>query len=59
MNDELKQHINILERSNDEHKRAARKREKDFDQIKTEYEHNLQTLTTLSHKVTSFHLTLI
>jgi hypothetical protein len=55
MNEELKQHINILERSNEEHKRVARKREKDFDQMKIEYEHNLKSISTLSHKVFSFH----
>jgi hypothetical protein len=51
MNEELKKHVTILERSNDEYKRGTRKREKDFDQMKTEYEHNLTDLSSLNHKV--------
>ncbi len=51
MNEELKQHISILERSNDEHKRVTRKREKELDQIKNEFEHNIKNASSLSNKV--------
>ncbi|CAF5136421.1 unnamed protein product, partial [Rotaria sp. Silwood1] len=40
MNQELKRRISILERSNDEYKRLIRKREKEHEQIKNEYENN-------------------
>jgi len=51
MNQELKQHITLLERSNDEHKRLSRRREKEFEQIKNEYENTLQNSSSLNTKV--------
>jgi hypothetical protein len=51
MNQELKQHITILERTNDEHKRLARRREKEFEQIKNEYENTVQNSSALNNKV--------
>ena len=51
MNRELKQHISILERANDEYKRITRKREKEFDQMKTESEQNLKNSSALNTKV--------
>jgi len=51
MNQELKQHITILERSNDEHKRLTRRREKEFEQIKNEYENTVQNSSALNNKV--------
>lgn len=55
MNHELKQHINILEKSNDEHKRVSRKREKEFDHIRNEYEHNAKDASELNQKVYSLN----
>lgn len=51
MNKELKQHIAILERSNDEYKRLARKREKELDQTKNDLEINVKNTTLLNNKV--------
>ena len=51
MNQELKRHISLLERSNDEHKRSSRKREKELDQVKNEIEHNLKSSSSLTEKV--------
>jgi hypothetical protein len=51
MNQELKEHITILERSNEEHKRIARKREKDLDQMTNECEHNIKNASSLTTKV--------
>ena len=51
MNQELKQHIHILEKSNDEHKRVSRKREKEFDQIRNEYDRNVRDATESNQKV--------
>ena len=51
MNEELKQHISILDRSTEEQKRAVRKREKDLDQMKNDYEYNLKSITALNQKV--------
>ena len=53
MNRELKQHINILEKSNDEHKRVSRKREKEFDHVRNEYEQNAKDASVLNQKVPS------
>jgi len=51
MNKELKQHVAILERSNEEHKRVTRKREKELEQIKNEYEQTIKNTSSLSSKV--------
>ena len=51
MNQEFKRHVSTLERSNDEHKRLVRKREKELDQMKTEFEQNMTSVTGLNHKV--------
>ena len=51
MNQELKRHMSIVERSNDEHKRLLRKREKEFGQVKNEFEINLKNTSSLSNKV--------
>jgi predicted transcriptional regulator len=51
MNQELKRHISLLERSNDEHKRAARKREKELEHVKNEMEYNVKNASSLSNKV--------
>ncbi len=41
----------MLERSIDEHKRLVRKREKELEQIKNEFEHNILNSSSLSNKV--------
>jgi hypothetical protein len=51
INQELKQHISTLERSNEEHKRLVRKRDKELEQIKTELEHNIKNASLFNHKV--------
>lgn len=51
MNRELKQHVTILERANEEYKRMNRKREKELDQIKTEYDHQLKANANFENKV--------
>lgn len=51
MNQELKRHLSTLERSNEEHKRLVRKREKEVDQMKLEFEQNITNATSLNHKV--------
>ena len=51
MNQELKRHLSTLERSNEEHKRLVRKREKEVDQMKAEFEQNITNATSLNHKV--------
>lgn len=51
MNQELKRHVSALERSNEEHKRLVRKREKELDQVKNDLELNISNSVTLNHKV--------
>ncbi|CAF4777209.1 unnamed protein product, partial [Rotaria sp. Silwood2] len=48
----LKTHISLLERSIEEHKRLIRKREKELEQIKNEFEHNILNVSSLSNKCT-------
>ncbi|CAF3274872.1 unnamed protein product [Rotaria sp. Silwood2] len=52
INQELKTHISLLERSIEEHKRLIRKREKELEQIKNEFEHNILNVSSLSNKCT-------
>jgi len=51
MNEEYKRHISMLERSIEEHKRLVRKREKELEQIKNEFEHNVLNASSISNKV--------
>ncbi|CAF0728780.1 unnamed protein product [Adineta steineri] len=52
MNQELKRHISLLERSNEEYKRLARKREHEVEQVKSEFETNVKNASTLNNKCT-------
>lgn len=51
MNKELKQHITLVERSNDEYKRLVRKREKELEQTKNDLELNIKNSSSLNTKV--------
>jgi hypothetical protein len=51
LNQELKRHVSILERSSDEHKRLVRKREKELEQVKNEFEQNVKNASSLGTKV--------
>jgi hypothetical protein len=51
MNQELKRHIALLERSTDDYKRLARKRENELEQVKTEFENNVKNASSLNNKV--------
>ena len=53
MNQEFKRHVSSLDRSNDEHKRLARKREKELEQVTHEFEHNVKNASTLHNKVST------
>jgi predicted RNase H-like nuclease (RuvC/YqgF family) len=48
---EFKRHISLLERSIEEHKRLVRKREKELEQIKTDFEHKMLNVSSLNNKV--------
>jgi predicted RNase H-like nuclease (RuvC/YqgF family) len=50
-NQEYKRHISLLERSIEEHKRLVRKREKELEQVKNEFEHNMLNASSLNNKV--------
>ena len=50
-NQECQRHISVLERSIDEHKRLLRKREKELEQLKNEFEHNVLNASSLTNKV--------
>ncbi|CAM2700904.1 unnamed protein product [Rotaria socialis] len=52
LNQELKRHISVIERSNDEHKRVLRKRDKELEQVKNDFEQNLKNATILNNKCT-------
>ncbi|CAF5109189.1 unnamed protein product, partial [Rotaria sp. Silwood1] len=52
INQELKVHISLLERSIEEHKRLVRKREKELEQMRNEFEHNILNVSSLSNKCT-------
>ncbi|CAF4993733.1 unnamed protein product [Rotaria sp. Silwood1] len=52
INQELKLHISLLERSIEEHKHLIRKREKELEQVKNEFEHNIFNVSSLSNKCT-------
>ncbi|CAF3911189.1 unnamed protein product [Rotaria sp. Silwood1] len=52
INQELKLHISLLERSIEKHKRLIRKREKELEQVKNEFEHNIFNVSSLSNKCT-------
>jgi predicted RNase H-like nuclease (RuvC/YqgF family) len=53
-NQEYKRHISVLERSIEEHKRLIRKREKELEQMRKEFEHNTLNASSLNNKVFSF-----
>jgi hypothetical protein len=44
----------MYERSIEEHKRLVRKRDKELEQIKNDFEHNVLNASSLSNKVFSF-----
>ncbi|CAF0922423.1 unnamed protein product [Adineta ricciae] len=50
MNQELKRHIALLERSNDEYKRLSRKRDHELEQVKNELESSIKSTTILNTK---------
>jgi phage shock protein A len=50
-NQECQRHSSILERSIEEHKRLVRKREKELEQVKNEFEHNVLNASSLNNKV--------
>ncbi|CAF4067543.1 unnamed protein product, partial [Rotaria sordida] len=52
INQELILHISLLERSIEEHKRLIRKREKELEQVKNEFEHKILNVSSLSNKCT-------
>lgn len=56
MNHEMKRHISVLERSNEEQQRSIRKREKELEQIKNEYEHHMEDASSLNQRVFIKHL---
>jgi predicted RNase H-like nuclease (RuvC/YqgF family) len=51
INQEFKRHTSMLERSIDEHKRLVRKREKELDQVKNEFDHTVLNTSSLTNKV--------
>lgn len=51
INQELKQHISLLERAIEEHKRLVRKREKELEQMKDDFELHTLDFSSLSNKV--------
>ncbi|CAF4478322.1 unnamed protein product [Didymodactylos carnosus] len=50
MDHELKRHITMLEKSLDEHKSIVRKREKELEQLKNDYDNNAKNYTSVANK---------
>lgn len=51
INQDLKRHLSVLEKSNEEHKKLIRKRDKELENVRNELEQHISNSVALNHKV--------